>query len=151
LTCAGLAGLAHVADPSGFVHNADILRQMEKARHPRVPDRISPSDLMALGTRVLIVDARTQAQFNGTRIPGAVNIPITSSHRRNLGKLKGISLDTRIVLYCNSENCPWAEALAKSSLFQDFDSVSVLDGGIEGYEAGGGQLVDGPPQRNEIK
>ena len=91
----------------------------------------------------LVVDTRTPAQFQGARIPGAINIPISASHWRNERLLTTIPRDAHIVVYCNSESCPWAAALAKSSLLQEFPKVSILSGGIEGYIAGGGKLERG--------
>lgn len=120
-------------------------------RHPRVPNRISPTDVVNAPSPVLIVDSRTPPQFHEARIPGAVNIPITAAQRRNQQKLANVPAETRVVIYCNSASCSWAEAMAKSSLFQTFHSVSVLDDGLAGYEAAGGKLAFGTPQPGEAR
>jgi rhodanese-related sulfurtransferase len=141
----GLAAAAHLVDPAGFARNPDVIRHLLATRHPRTPGRISPSEVSATGRPVLLIDTRTPAQFAAARIPGAVNVPITGSYRRNQRSLESVARDTHIVLYCNSASCPWAEALARSMLFHDFDMVSVLDGGMEAYVAAGGQLAHAPP------
>jgi rhodanese-related sulfurtransferase len=146
----GLAAAAHLADPAGFARNPDVLEQLHAARHPRDPGRVTPAELSASGSPVLLIDARTPAQFAATRIPGAVNIPITGSYRRNLRLLASVPRGTHVVLYCNSSSCPWGEALAKSTLFHDFDRVSVLDGGMEAYTAAGGTLAFGRPPSDGI-
>ncbi len=150
-TSVALAGAGHLADPAGFAHNTDVLTQMGKVQHPRVPERMAPSELLAGGGPLLVVDARTPSQFNAARIPGAVNIPIGAARRRNQRKLAAVPAGTRVVIYCNSASCPWAQGMASSSLFQHFDSVFVLDGGLEAYEAAGGKLTSGSPQRDEVR
>ncbi len=145
LILAGSATLAHALNPGGFAHNGRTLRQMERLREPRTPQEVQPSELLGSREPVLIVDTRTPAQFQDARIPGAINIPISASHWRNGQILAAIPRGTRIVVYCNSESCPWAAALAKSSLLQEFPSVAILSDGVQGYTAAGGVLERGRP------
>jgi rhodanese-related sulfurtransferase len=141
----GLATVAHLVDPAGFARNPDVIEQLHAARHPRTPAQVSPAEVLVPGRPVVFIDARTPAQFAAARIPGAVNIPITGSHRRNRQLLAAVPRDTHVVVYCNSESCAWGEALAKSTLFNDFAAVSVLEGGMKAYAAVGGKLAYGRP------
>ncbi len=140
-----MAIVAHLVDPAGFANNRKVIAQTDSVFHPRTPSIVTPSDVLASSTQYVFVDARTPPQFYSGRIPGAINIPITSSHWRNERSLKDIPSDAQIVLYCNSKDCPWSDTLAKSSLFQRFLSVSVLEEGVKGYVSNGGTLSFGRP------
>jgi hypothetical protein len=70
-----LATLAHTVDPAGFAHNTAIIQQIQKVRQPRVPDVISPGDLMTAPGPVLVVDARTPPTVSGHPHPGCHQHP----------------------------------------------------------------------------
>ena len=141
----GLAALGQSLDPAGFFHNRRTLDQISCSHHPREPVIVGPEAVLAPDRPVRILDVRTPPQFQSSRIPGAINIPISSSHWKNEQALAGMPREARLILYCNSESCGWSSALAQSSLLQEFPDVAVLKCGIDGYVAAGGTLERGRP------
>ncbi len=140
-----LAIVAHIFDPAGFANNRRAVERIDAVFHPRTPTIVTPADVLANASEFVLVDARTPPQYHSSRLPAAMNIPITSSHWRNERLLKDVPSDSRIVLYCNSKDCSWGDSLAKSAIFHRFASVAVLEVGVKGYVEAGGKLSHGRP------
>lgn len=89
---------------------------------------------------VLIYDVRPAFFHSIGRIPGSVNWP-KSGYEKQLvqreGEIRNAALAGRpVVLYCTDLACPDAREIA-SRLAERGHSVSVLEGGWEGWKAGG--------------
>uniref|UniRef100_UPI00036E6216 rhodanese-like domain-containing protein n=1 Tax=Nocardiopsis halotolerans TaxID=124252 RepID=UPI00036E6216 len=88
----------------------------------------------------LLVDVRTPAEFEGSHIAGAVNLPLGQVDRH----LERIARDAggRLVLVCQSggraEQC--REKLAGAGL----EGTAVMSGGMNAWTAAGAPVVEGP-------
>ncbi|MFA9431086.1 rhodanese-like domain-containing protein [Egicoccus sp. AB-alg2] len=86
-----------------------------------------------------VLDVRTPAEFESVHIPGAYNVPLDTlrEHRDELVR----HLHEEVVLVCRSgQRATQAErALAEAGL----PHVHVLDGGMLGWEAAGGEVRRG--------
>ena len=89
----------------------DLLRQMQE------------------GTAPLIVDVRSQAEYDRDHLPGALHIPFytISSGLGKIGRLKSEPL----VLYC--EHGPRAGIAGFSLFFSGYDTVYSLEGHMKGW------------------
>ncbi len=89
------------------------------------------------GPRVL--DVRTPGEFAAAHIPGSYNVPLdlVTEHRRELAE----QIDEDVVLVCRSgaRATRAGEALSSTGL----PHLHVLDGGVQAWEAAGGDLVRG--------
>jgi len=132
-----------LADPSSFLHNPSVVHQMASMMDRRDVERMTPSDLLRDPGEVTVVDVRMIDQFRRERIRGAIHVPVNASFWKNRQRLAAIPDGRPLVLYCNSASCGWAETMAKSSLFQRFTSVRVLDDGLSGYLAAAGPTERG--------
>ncbi|GEM_PF-5888185 len=131
----GVAVPYHLLLPNGFAANTDQLRVLITARRENAP-HINVDDVIADSAerrRPLLIDVRYPDAFRVSHIPGAVSVPVTSSDLAFLASLRNVARDTPIVIYCQSEHCPWATASARRRLFDSFSSVSVLEGGMQAY------------------
>ena len=87
--------------------------------------------------KVIIVDARDNAQYAQEHIPGAINIDWHQAVARRAELLK----DRTVVVYCNSGSLSALRLLG-------YDNVKVLQDGIEGWKKKGGSMpTHGPAGR----
>lgn len=87
------------------------------------------------GVEMVFVDARTQGDFEYGHIPGAINVPYFDP----LPYMRELPRDRIIISYCE---CPHAEAVqtAEALLDNGFTRVKVIDEGLAGWLAEGGEL-----------
>ncbi len=102
---------------------------------------VSVSDvtqLLAGEDDVRIFDVRTGGEFAAAHIPGSFNIPLSSldEHVADLA-----ALDGRVVLVCQSGSR--ARQAHRQIAEIRADQLHILDGGIEAWRAGGGEVVLG--------
>lgn len=103
---------------------------------------IDTSTLRALGSKPVLLDVRTSAEFAAGHIPGAVNLPLDLL-REHRGRL-GAAPDQEIVLVCRSgaRAVQAAQVLAEAGLRR----ARVLDGGMNAWEAAGAPVNRGTPR-----
>jgi rhodanese-related sulfurtransferase/predicted double-glycine peptidase len=140
-----MALLGHALDPSGFLHNKKTLSQMAFARTTREVPVVGVEAVIIPDRSTRIIDVRTAAQYQSSRIPKAIHLPLDGSFWKNERRLADIPRTHRLILYCNSEQCVWSGIMAKSALFMDFTDVIVFEAGMAGFEAAGGQFESGKP------
>lgn len=87
------------------------------------------ADRIAANSAPLILDVRSESEFNSGHIPGAVNIPHTEVLRR-IGELEAGG-DQEIVVYCESGG----RALAVASALREagFSTVRHLEGDMRAW------------------
>lgn len=105
---------------------------------------IAPVDLrdaMNSDTPPTVIDVRSGAEFAGVHIRGSYNVPLPLLAEH--GEEFASRLPGQVVLICQSGNRARQANERLESVGVDPDSVTVLDGGIAGYEAAGGEVVRG--------
>lgn len=125
--------------PLGFVQNVEILKDKYHTMRPRSErDIITPHSLnQHRAKNILIIDTRTPRQYERAHIPGAINIPYTQSYFKSRKMIKELDRSWHLVLYCESTGCGWSHQLAASPLLRDFEHISILEVGIQGYREAG--------------
>jgi len=102
-----------------------------RKKYPDVP-YIELADLFSKQTsgEVIIVDTRSNYEFETLRIKGAVNIPVANeTFVEDIRKLRNNS-DKTIVFYCNGHRCMKSYIAAKLCMEGDIKNVSAFDAGI---------------------
>lgn len=106
----------------------------------QIPTSISPEEAIELqrdGARIL--DVRTTGEFESVHIPGSYNVPLDllSEHRDELTR----SVEAPVILVCASG----MRAKQADNALRDagFASLTVLEGGINGWEQRGHEVVRG--------
>lgn len=89
-----------------------------------------------LGEFPMVVDARLPRDFENGAIPGAYNIPITSSYASLLAFAKENQPEagTPVLVYCQSDRCEWGDRVAGILRVLDFGEPVVFRGGYQEYE-----------------
>ncbi len=110
-----------------------------------LPEVVAPSLLSPLlkdRPEIRFLDVRTSGEFASTHIPGAYNVPLDTlgEHTRELLRVA----DTPIILVCQSGGrARKAEGSLKAA---GMDNLHILDGGMNGWIAGGFAVVRGAPR-----
>ncbi len=86
---------------------------------------------MKLGPAPLIVDVRSQAEFDKDHVPGALHIPFYSIHS-GLGTI-GISKKDPLVLYC--EHGPRSGIASLTLFLSGYEQVYSLDGHMRAWRS----------------
>ncbi|MEJ2180510.1 MAG: rhodanese-like domain-containing protein [Gammaproteobacteria bacterium] len=102
-----------------------------RKKYPDIP-YIEIADLYAKKNRgeTVIVDARSNYEFETLRIKDAVNIPVANkSFEEDIQQLRK-KTDKAIVFYCNGHRCMKSYIAAKRALQANVDNVFAFDAGI---------------------
>jgi rhodanese-related sulfurtransferase len=132
-----LATLGHALSPRGFLTNQQAL-QFVFAVHssPEPSEVIDYHQLKSLMDRgaCTLVDARTPQAYELFHLPGARNIPIDANYLRMRRELKELPGEKKIVVYCQSESCPWADHVASHIAKTSRKEVFVYRGGVNEWK-----------------
>ena len=100
-----------------------------RSKFPKIPV-YEIAELKDALDRVVIVDSRSQYEFETLRIKGAKNIPVASkTFEANLAKLRA-STEKPIVFYCNGRTCFKSYIAAKKAQDAGIKNTFAFDAGI---------------------
>jgi rhodanese-related sulfurtransferase len=83
---------------------------------------------------VTVVDARLPSSFQFVHIDGAVNVPISASHGELKEALKEIPQSNKVIFYCQSDQCQWAEKVATRFHYLGYEDITIYPKGMIGWE-----------------
>ena len=98
------------------------------------PSRVAPDALLAsirAGTPPVIVDVRTQGEYDRSHVPGAIHIPFYALLARE-DEIPGPRTE-EVVVYC--EHGPRAGVAKLALRLAGFTDVRYLDGHMSGWKA----------------
>ena len=101
-----------------------------RAAYPEVPF-ISMADLAAEYEDSIIVDVRSEFEYDVVHIVKAVHIPFAkASFIQDLGKLRAKNAAQKLVFYCNGTTCPKSYDAVQKAMDNGFRGCYVFDAGI---------------------
>lgn len=83
---------------------------------------------------VTIVDARYPQDFTAGHIADAINIPPNSSPEQCQIALVGVPISNRILLYCQSNGCPYSEVVARKLIALGYSNILYFRDGWIAWE-----------------
>jgi rhodanese-related sulfurtransferase len=83
---------------------------------------------------VILVDARFPEDFDTEHLRNAINIPPILSLDECRGALDGVEQSKRILIYCQSNGCPYSEKVAKKLLALGFSNIVLFEDGWIGWQ-----------------
>jgi rhodanese-related sulfurtransferase len=86
-------------------------------------------------SEAFIFDTRFHRDFQRGAIPGAVNLSINSNLAERKNILRGVDKSARIVLYCQSAGCGFADVIASFLKFNGYRNISLFRGGYREWTA----------------
>ena len=102
-----------------------------RKKYPEIPF-IEIGDLYNKKSRneVVVVDARSNYEYETLRIKDAVNIPVANdTFEEEVRKLR-LKTDKTLVFYCNGHRCMKSYIAAKRSMEANIENVAAFDAGI---------------------
>lgn len=122
----------HVVSETGFVHGNYGIGTIQASyfRHQLPELNYSSVRKLMADSRVVLIDARTTNAFDRFHLPDAVNIPVNSTYGQLIRAVRDLDSSDRIVVYCQSEGCLWADSVANLISNFGFADVSVYRGGV---------------------
>ena len=132
-----MAVLLHSLSDTGFLKNPVAIAEVTRRYYAVDVPEISVSEMKQIVERsdVVIFDTRYRRDFNRGAIPHAVNLPIDSSLAERKDALRGVDKSTKIVLYCQSSGCGFADEIASFLKFNGYRNVSLFRGGYREWSA----------------
>lgn len=92
---------------------------------------------------VIFLDTRDADDYAEERIPGSINLPFRDM-ADTLPRVRcELPTEAPILIYCYGSHCGLAMRLAKRLLPLGYEDLSVMRGGIAGWEAAGYELESG--------
>ncbi len=113
-------GVAAIQD----MHLGGFLR---KVRAEDVPKLLDAED-------VTIVDARLPQDFVAGHLANAISIPPSSSSEQCQQALAGVPISNRILLYCQSNGCPYSEIAARKLIALGYSNILYFRDGWIAWE-----------------
>lgn len=127
----------------GFFSQADTLLELDRTMKAQAIPVISAADVRERSTPdTVFVDARSSADFQDGHIGDAINIPVVMTEVERKSELRNIDADRPIVVYCQSNGCPYGETVARRLIFEGFTNVSLFR---EGWVAWSSQAAGAQP------
>ena len=122
----------HAFSPVGFLSNpsavAEVTRRYYAVDVPEINlaemERIVNSD-----EEIPIFDSRFFRDFNLGTIPGAIALPINSSLTERQQVLGSMPKSQRMVVFCQSGGCGYADEVAQFLKFNGYENVVIYRGG----------------------
>lgn len=116
----------NASNPSHPIRNLDTVRFISCQQSlDKEIDQVKWTDL----SDVTLVDARLSNAYRHAHLKGAINVPIALSGIPLKRALETLDRRKRIVVYCQSRQCSWAQAMCQRLNCLGYD-VAVLEGGV---------------------
>jgi rhodanese-related sulfurtransferase len=136
----GVSAAWHWLRPEGFLFNRSAVGLVAEKRLRIDVPVIGLTDFEGLREQdeVLIIDARLTRDYRAGHIPGAVNIPVTADWLDRQALLQRLpARNTRVIVYCQSNDCPWAGIIARAMIARGYSAVVRYSGGYQEWVQNG--------------
>lgn len=139
-TIALLCGLVyHFANDEGFLANASATASVQKAHLGNFIPKVSKKKVQhLLSSDTVFIDARRTRDFKTGHLEGAINVPVDANDIERQEIMAHIPKDAHIVIYCQSNKCPYAEKTMIKLMTDGFSNISIFKGGWNEWQAKNG-------------
>jgi len=140
-TMAILCGMIyHFVNDAGLLANANATASIQRAHAGNFIPKIGEKKVhKLLDTDTVFIDARFARDFEIGHIEGAVNVPVDANDVERQKTTSNIAKDARVVLYCQSSGCKYAEIVAIRLIDDGFSNISIFKGGWAEWVARNGK------------
>lgn len=122
--------LYHFVNDAGFLAHAGATASVEKVNRDKFISKVSKKKVeYLLDTKTVFVDARFVRDFKKGHLEGSISIPVNSEDSYRKEAMDGIAKDARIVVYCQSSGCKFANEISIKLLEDGFSNISLFRGG----------------------
>jgi rhodanese-related sulfurtransferase len=119
----------HRFSSDGLLQHPTLIRRFQQANFDTFP-RLTAADVNdQLLQKAVIIDARFPADFAQGHVKGAVNLPVSATPDECQQTLDKVDRGQRIIVYCQSETCPFARKMAGKLSIMGFTNIAIFPGG----------------------
>ncbi len=130
----------HFVNDEGLLANANATSSIQQAHLGNFIPKVSEKKVQELlDSDTVFIDARFERDFEAGHLEGAISVPVNTTDEERQMKTANIPKDARIVLYCQSAGCKYAEKVAIRLLDDDFSNISIFKGGWQEWAAKNGR------------
>ncbi len=137
--CSSVVGFAHhfCSRNSGLLSERSARNTVLLAHRVTTLPQVDYPDLARFvrDKRCIVIDARRANDYQRGHIPGARSIPIDLGPAGRAAVLNGIDRTTPLVVYCQSEDCPYDDSVAAALMADGFQNISLFPAGWQGWQA----------------
>ena len=120
----------HFVNEEGFLAHANATASIEQAHIGNfIPKMTKGKVEKLLNTNAVFIDARFARDFETGHLEGAISIPVDANDLQRLQAVADVDKDARIVVYCQSAGCKFAESVAIKLMADGFSNLSIFKGG----------------------
>ena len=151
----GLAALVfgliyHLSNSEALLANATTTASVQKAYAGTFIPRISARQTRKLlATDTVFIDARLASDYKRGHLDRAVSLPIDANDALWKKKIASIPKGKRIVVYCQSAGCKFAEGVSLRLMEDGFSGISIYRGGWNDWVARNGTPGDEKVSRKQ--
>ena len=122
--------LYHSFHSEGILASPAATESIARAHQIGFLDKLdAPGVRQAIEQHAIIIDCRLAADYQAGHLPGAISVPIDAPRETKLKALEGVPRDSRVILYCQSDKCTFAEKVANLMMDQGFTDLALFPGG----------------------
>lgn len=88
------------------------------------------------GGNHLVIDARLPDSYDHGHVAGALNVPVNADRSSRASLLAQVSKAQPIIVYCQSESCPFDEAVGAALVADGYTDVSLFPPGWASWQSG---------------
>ena len=126
----------HFADDGGLLAQSGAIAEIMKAHQENFIPKVSADKVSRLfNGDAVFIDARFSRDFKNGHLKEAINIPVNAEDEEYRRALASVPKDSRIVAYCQSAGCQFAEKVAIKLIANGFSNVSIFQGGWNEWSA----------------
>lgn len=132
--------LYHFANDEGLLANANATTSIQKAHAGNFIPKISETKVhKLLDTDTVFIDARFARDYKRGHLEGAISVPVDSNDIELKKATADIAKVARVVLYCQSAGCKFAEIVAIKLIEDGFTDISIYKNGWVEWSAKNGK------------
>jgi len=122
--------LYHFANDAGLLANTDATAAIQQAHAGNFIPKIGEGKVhKLLSSGAVFIDARFARDYKAGHLKGAISLPVDANDVERQKVTADISKDSRIVMYCQSSACKYAEIVAIKLIKNDYSNISIFRGG----------------------
>jgi rhodanese-related sulfurtransferase len=130
ITTLTIALLYHFVCDDGLLANAQATMAIQQAHGGNFISKIGEAKVRnLLSDGAVLIDARYSRDYQAGHLDGALNLPVDANDAARHGIMSAVRNDSRIVIYCQSKGCKFAEKIAVDLIDDGFSHVSIFRGG----------------------
>ncbi len=125
----------HFVSDAGFLAHPAATAGVQKAYAGSFIPKVGKAKAeKLLGSETVFIDARYALDYKAGHIEGAVNVPVDANDTESRRRMADIDKDCRLVVYCQSAGCKFAEKVSARLKEAGYYNISIFKGGWNEWE-----------------